>query len=186
MRRSKRDYYGSLNERNICDNKKCWKVVKPCLSNKVISNEKITLIEGDKVIKHDKETAKVLNNFLSNIIKNLSISQFNPEDPICEKILDPLVRVIARYRKHPSIVAINRKCDSKLRFDLQFIDRKNVLKEIKNQFKSKATQESDTATKMIKDNSDIVIDFILSTLNTCIANSEFPSSLKLANTTPVP
>ena len=63
MRKSKRDYYGSLNERNICDDKKFWKVVKPCLFNKVISNEKITLVEGDKIIKDDdKETAKVLND----------------------------------------------------------------------------------------------------------------------------
>ena len=38
--------------------------MKPCLFNKVISNEKIKLVEGDKVIKDDdKRTAKVLNDF---------------------------------------------------------------------------------------------------------------------------
>ena len=38
--------------------------MKPCLFNKVISNEKIKLVEGDKVIKDDdKGTAKVLNDF---------------------------------------------------------------------------------------------------------------------------
>ena len=41
--------------------------MKSCLSNKVISNEKITLIEEDKTIKDDKETAKVFNDFFSNI-----------------------------------------------------------------------------------------------------------------------
>ena len=96
----------------------------PCLSNKVNSNEKITLIGGDKMIKDDKETAKVFNDFFSNIIKNLNIPQFNPGDSTCEKVLDPVVRAIVRYRKHPSILAMNRKCDSKSRFDLPFIYKK--------------------------------------------------------------
>ena len=93
--------------------------MKPCLSNKVISNEKKTLIEADKIIKDDKETAKVFNDFFLNIIKILNIPQFNPDNPICERIPDPVIRAIARYRKHPSIPAINRKCDSKSRFDLK-------------------------------------------------------------------
>ena len=46
FKKSKRDYYRSLNECNIFDSKKFWKVVKPWLLNKVIANEKITLIEG--------------------------------------------------------------------------------------------------------------------------------------------
>ena len=50
---------------------------------------------------------------------------------------------------------------------------------------SKGTQETDIPTKIIKDNSDIFADFILSSSKTCIANSEFPSSLKLAHITPV-
>ena len=71
LRNSKRDYYNNLNEKNICDNRKFWKVVKPLLSNKVVSNEKITLLEGEEIIKTDQ--AKVLNNFFSNIDKNLEI-----------------------------------------------------------------------------------------------------------------
>ena len=29
LRKSKRDYYNNLNEKNICDNRKFWKVIKP-------------------------------------------------------------------------------------------------------------------------------------------------------------
>ena len=50
-----REYFNNLNEKNVCDNKKFWRVVKPLLSNKVISNEKITIFEGDKIIRSDKE-----------------------------------------------------------------------------------------------------------------------------------
>ena len=45
MRKSKRDLFGSLNEKDLCDKKKFWGVVMLLLSNKVVSNEKITLVE---------------------------------------------------------------------------------------------------------------------------------------------
>ena len=59
LRKIKREYFNNLNEKNVCDNKKFWRVVKPLLSNKIISNEKITIVEGDKIIRSDNETAKV-------------------------------------------------------------------------------------------------------------------------------
>ena len=60
--------------------KKFWRVVKPLLSNKIISNEKITIVEGDKIIRSDKETAKVLNEFFANVVTNLNIPQLNHID----------------------------------------------------------------------------------------------------------
>ena len=90
LRKSKRDYYNNLNEKNICDNRKFWKVVKPLLSNKIVSNEKITLLEGEEIIKTDQAKAKVLNNFFSNIVKNLETPQYNQVDLICQNIKDPV------------------------------------------------------------------------------------------------
>ena len=55
LRKSKREFYGNLNEKKLCDNKKFWGVVKPVLSNKVVSNEKITLVEKDNIVKNDKK-----------------------------------------------------------------------------------------------------------------------------------
>ena len=72
-----RDYYNNLNEKNVCDNRKFWKVVKPLLSNKIVSNKKITLAEGEEIIETDQASAEVLNNFFSSIIKNLEIPQYN-------------------------------------------------------------------------------------------------------------
>ena len=63
LRKSKREYFINLNEKNVRDNKKIWRVVNPLLSNKIISNKKIKIVEGDKIIRSDKETAKVLNEF---------------------------------------------------------------------------------------------------------------------------
>ena len=66
---NKREYYQSLSVENICHNTKFWKAVKSLLSNKIMSNENIKVVEGTKISKSDKETAKVLNNFSSSIIQ---------------------------------------------------------------------------------------------------------------------
>ena len=72
----------------------------------IVSNEKITLVEGKEIIKTDQANAKMLNNFFSNIIKNLEIPQYNQIDPICQNIKDPVIKAIIKYRNHPRIIAI--------------------------------------------------------------------------------
>ena len=180
LRKSKREYYQNLSVENVCDNKKFWKAVKPLLSNKIIPSEKITLVEGTKILKNDKETAKVLNNFFSTIIQNLKIPQYKEQDPISASTSDPVMRAIVKHRDHTSIIAIKGNFNSSALFNFSFVD-----KEIKNLKANKATQNTDIPTKLIKENSDIFADFIFENLNDSISHSVFPSALKLANITPV-
>ena len=42
------------------------------LSNKLVSSEKITLIENEKFLTDDKEIAKVLNDVFSDMNKSLT------------------------------------------------------------------------------------------------------------------
>ena len=44
LRKSKREFYDNLNGKKLSDYRKFWGVVKPVLSNKVVSNEKIILV----------------------------------------------------------------------------------------------------------------------------------------------
>ena len=89
-----REYFNNLNEKNVSDNKIFWKIVKSLLSNKIISNEKITIVEGDKIIRSDKETNKVLNKFFPNVVTNLNIPQFNQTDRTSENISDPVITLL--------------------------------------------------------------------------------------------
>ena len=68
LQKIKREFFGNLNEIDLCDNKKFWGVVKPLLSKKVVCNERITLVEDGKIVETDKNTASILNEFLSNVI----------------------------------------------------------------------------------------------------------------------
>ena len=185
LRKSKRGYFNNLNEKNVCDNKKFWRVVKPLLSNKIISNEKVTIVEGDKIIRSDNETVKVLNEFFANIVTNLNIPQFNQIDRTSEKIRDPVIKGTVKYRAHPSIIAIKENCPSKSNFDFSFVEKVDILKEIKMLQSNKATQNTDIPTKLIKNNADILAEFVFLRLNKCIEQDIFPSKLKLANITPV-
>ena len=155
-------------------------VVKPLLSNKVVSNEKITLIENNNINENDEKTATVLNNFFSNVITSLYIPQYNESEPLSQNINNPLIAAIIKYRSHPSIIVIKDKCNSDLHFNFLFVEYDEIMKEINNLKTNKATQNTDIPTKLIKENSDIFADFIFENLNGCIAKSIFPSPLKNA------
>ena len=86
-------------------------MVKPLSSNKVVYYERITLVEDDKIIENNKNTASILNEFFSNIISTLGIPQYNETEPVSHNIGDPLMKAIMKYRFHPSIVAIKKNCD---------------------------------------------------------------------------
>ena len=64
------NYYGNLNEKDITDNKKFWKTVKPFLSDKSINSDKIHLNENGELINSKTKAAEVLNEFFSNVVKN--------------------------------------------------------------------------------------------------------------------
>ena len=99
-----------------------------------------------KFKKNDKETAKILNNFFSSIIQNLKISQYKEQDPISASISDPVMRAIVKYRAYPSIIAITENCNSSTPFNFSFIDKEDILKEIKNLKANKTTQNTDIPT----------------------------------------
>ena len=96
-----KEFFRSLNKTNLCENKKFWDAVKPLLSNKVVSNEKIAPVEDDKIVEENKNFASVLNKFLSNIITVLGIPQYNEAEPVSHNIGDPLMKVIMKYRFPP-------------------------------------------------------------------------------------
>ena len=78
-------------------------------SNILVSSEKITLVKNEKIITDAKETAKILNDFFSNLIKNLNISQANNSDSNFENVRDPTLTVILKYHHRPHYFGNKRK-----------------------------------------------------------------------------
>ena len=65
------------------------------------------------------------------------------------------------------------------------VQKEEILKELNNLNINKATQNTDIPTKIIKENSDILGDFIFSNLNCFFNTSSYLSLLKRADITPV-
>ena len=123
-----------------------------------IFTERITLVEDDKIIENDKNTASILNEFFSNIITTLGIPQYNETEPASHNIGNALMKAIMKYRFHPSMVAIKKNCNSGSSFSFSQFERDEIMPEIKNLKTNKATQSTDIPTKLIKENSDIFGD----------------------------
>ena len=79
--KTKKDHYAFLSEKDIADNKQLWRTVKPLLSDKVKSSEKIILVKEEETINEDGEMAEILNTFFSNAVKNLKIPEYQETIP---------------------------------------------------------------------------------------------------------
>ena len=51
LRKSKRKYYENLDERNLMDNKRFWKTIKPSFADKIVTRDKIHLTENGEIVK---------------------------------------------------------------------------------------------------------------------------------------
>ena len=186
LRRTKTQYCSNLDEKNVTDNKTFLKTVKSFLSDKLMSKEKITLIEEDGIVSNDEDTAQVLNAFFSSIVASLNIPEYVTNEHISDNISDPIIKLLVKYRKHTSILTIGEVWKEKkyVTFLFSEVSREEIFREILNLDVSKACQDTDIPSEIIKENADIFASFLHSSFNTSVTNSEFPSVLKQANVTP--
>ena len=80
LRSTKKHYYDNLDEKDVTDNKLLWKNVKPYLSDRSVKSDQIHFNENEELKKSQSETAEVLNNFFSNILKKLKIPKYENLD----------------------------------------------------------------------------------------------------------
>ena len=128
-----------------------------------------------------------MNTFFSNIVTNLKIPEYADYDPIVNNISDPILKVILSYKNNPSILTIEEVCKKLHKFSFSFsqVGKKDMLEEIQRLDIKKAAQESDIPFRIIKEDSDLFGEYLLSTYNNAIDKSYFPTGLKQANITPV-
>ena len=143
------------------------------------------MTENGEVVKTKLETAEILNNFFGNVIKNLIIPKYSEYDPSIDRVENPTIREILKYRNHPSITAIRERKKSQISFCFKEVSIEETQKEILNLNNKKASQNSDIPTKMIKENSDVFGKVLCSFINDSIKSFTFPSCLKEADATPI-
>ena len=86
--KGKKEYYGSL---EFSDKSKSRRTIK-----------------NIKIESNHKKTADIFINYFANVVTSLEIPEFDTIDQLSETIFQPTLKAIVKYRKHPSITAINQ------------------------------------------------------------------------------
>ena len=151
VRKAKKEYFDNLDLRNVTDNKKFWKTVKPFFTDKGMNHDKIILVEDDEIISENEQLSESLNNLFADAIINLNIPQYGDSTSTTNGIDDSVLRAIEKYKNHPSIKLMKTNSENNVSFRFQKIQAIEVEKELKNLGCSKASQDPDIPTKIIKD-----------------------------------
>ena len=96
-------FYENLNPNLITDNKTFWKQVKLFFSDKTLTNNSITLLEGKEIISSPSKCAEIMNNFFSNAVFELDIDRTLYVD-YETNANTPVEKAIEMFKKHPSKV----------------------------------------------------------------------------------
>ena len=101
--------------------------------------------------------------------------------------INPVLEVVEKYKHHQSIISINKKMREKRlpKFSFHFVTLVETLKEVALLNNKKAFQASDIPVKVIKENRDLIAYFILHDINKALSCSEYPTSLRYADITPI-
>ena len=85
-RKGKKEYYDSLDVKDITDNKTFWKTVKPLFSDKSKCRRAITLVEDVRTESNHKKMTDIFNNYFANVVMSLKIPEFDIIDQLSENI----------------------------------------------------------------------------------------------------
>ena len=119
-----------MNVKDIVDNEQFWRTIKPLFFDKTKSNEKITSVEDQTVTTQDEQNPELLNIVFSNAVKNLKIPRFSNTNPLAERLSNPTLKAILKYKNQPSIVA-TRNANNNSHFHFNEVSFENVYKEIR-------------------------------------------------------
>ena len=158
-----------------------WKTVKPLLSEKVTKHSKINLVEDGKIISRDDQIAKKFSEYFISIpILNMPSNGYKCPDSSEQ---DTILKILDKYRDHPSIKLIKAKNNSHV-FKFNQIDMEEVKKSFQSLDSKKAVQKDDIKTNLLKKNVDFFAKCTCDDINDSIHSSKFPNKLKQADIVP--
>ena len=185
--RKEKKFFENLDAKNATDNKIFWKTVKPFLANKISSNRnKITLTQKDGIISRNKDVAEIFNTFSINVVSNLGVAINQSLLRNSVETNHPIVNITERYNTHSSI-RLTKEHANQLdnRFSFEQITYEDSHKEIIKLDCTKASQDTDISSSIIKENADIFANFLYFNYNKAVSDCEFLTSLKNANVSPI-
>ena len=108
LRNEEKIFYSNLDTKVVIDNRTFWKTVKLLLSERVTKHSTINLVEDDnKIISRDDQIAKKFSEYFINFpILIMSSNGYKCPDSSEQ---DSIVKILDKYKDHPSIKLIKVK-----------------------------------------------------------------------------
>ena len=169
----------NLNVKNITEKKLFWKTVKPSFTDKTLKDEKVTLVENNKVVSDESELVEIFSRFFGNIVQNLGIDGLTSTSSDNEAAT--IRQAIEKYQNHFRIKVIQENIGTANNLFFELINPECIRKITNNLDASKATQDY----KIIKDNKDLFSYFISATSSNAVNKGIFPEELKQADAKPI-
>ena len=147
-------FYHNLDLKNFLDNKTFWKNIKPLFSDKSPRNQKITLVNGDKIVSDDGEVSESLNTFFRDAVHNLDIKENIFLLNETTNIDDPIDMAIKKFESHPSILKIQEKVSSPI-FSFTSVSLKELEQEVESLNPQKGTITNSIPSNILKQHFEI-------------------------------
>ena len=185
VRKEKKTFYNNFDPKQITDNKKLWKTVKPLFSEKHFISKKVNLQESEKVLTDDAEVAETINSFFPNVAERLDIKGFSTNDFTHEPDISFIDNMIEKFRNHPSIIKIKEAMSKGSTFHFTASNEADILNKINNLNTKKPTTFNNILAKFLVANSAIISPVITKINNNAKSNSDYPDTLKMADITSI-
>ena len=142
------------------------------LSDRKVSRKNINLTKNEKTFTSESEIAETWNNLFSNIVNKLEIAKFDSKESFTENTKDPVSEVILKWKIHFEILAIQKYSKNKINH-LEEVKIGAFEKEILKLDETKASQNTDLTTAIIKESIDIFAKFLYTRKNSAIRSASF-------------
>ena len=177
LRKTKKEYLENINVKDINDNKKFWKTIKPFFSNKGLNTNKLMLIEDSNLISEESILANTMNQYFTSITKQLNLKK-SPQSKNLEDI--------NYYHNHISIEKIKSSNSSKSKFfTFNLVSSNEIKREILTFNNKKVSREGDSPVNISKHTTDVYLPILTKVVNSLVEQNEFPNELKLADVLPI-
>ena len=125
--------------KRITDNRRFWQTIKPNHTVKTLKDERIILVEGQKVITKEKDVVKIFKDNFEKIVDTLKIDR-----PILSDLSDdPVLNTVEKFFHHASVLRIKVARNSSDCFFFKLVTIEDICKEILALDASKSTQSDD-------------------------------------------
>ena len=186
-KRVKKQYYNTLDNKLILDNKKFWRHIKTSFSDKDSHGQKITLVSDNNIVSSDQEQTEVFMTFFGKAVDNLEIKEnryllnYNYEDQ------GDVKNIISKFKYHPSVLQlICSKVNIGEILTFKEVSEGEVLNLLRQMDGKKATTFQNIPCKALNQNAKICAPVLTNIYNNkIIRNLTFPDKAKNADIVPI-